>query len=224
MTPEDLAILEADAWFGRIPPARRALLLNEAQLRAIASGARLYSLGDPPNGLWALLDGHIRLKFYPAAGLELFALDFQPGVWFGEVSVLDGLPRANDAIASGPARVLNLPMAAFARAVAATPELYYDLGLLVCQHQREVAGFVARTVASPVGVRLALLLAGSARDGRGTLLMRQEDLAVLVGVSRQTLNRRLKALERKGVIDLAYARITVRDLPALLALGAGGSG
>jgi hypothetical protein len=42
---------------------------------------------------------------------------------------------------------------------------------------------------------------------------------VLVGVSRQTLNRRLNALRREGVLDLAYAEITVRDLPRLLQLG-----
>lgn len=217
MTPDDLAILEADSWFGAIPPDRRALLLAEAQVRSIAPGARLYSIGDAPNGLWALLEGRIRLKFYPAAGLELLALDFQPGVWFGEVSALDGLPRANDAIAFGPARVLHLSMAAFARATAAEPLLYRDLGLLVCRHQREVGGFIAQTVANPVGVRLALLLAGSAQDGRGVLKIRQEDLAVLVGVSRQTLNRHLKAFERKGILDLAYAETTIRDLPRLLA-------
>jgi CRP-like cAMP-binding protein len=217
VTPDDLAILEADSWFGAIPPDRRALLLAEAQVRSIAPGARLYSIGDAPNGLWALLEGRIRLKFYPAAGLELLALDFQPGVWFGEVSALDGLPRANDAIAFGPARVLHLSMAAFARATAAEPLLYRDLGLLVCRHQREVGGFIAQTVANPVGVRLALLLAGSAQDGRGVLKIRQEDLAVLVGVSRQTLNRHLKAFERKGILDLAYAETTIRDLPRLLA-------
>jgi len=48
--------------------------------------------------------------------------------------------------------------------------------------------------------------------------LRQEDLAVLVGVSRQTLNRHLNALEREGIVRLAYAEITVRDLPRLLAL------
>lgn len=222
VTPADLAILEADSWFGQIPPERRALLLEEAQVRSVAAGAVLYAVGDPPNGLWATLDGQVRLKGYPSAGLELLALVLQPGSWFGEVSTLDGLARASDAIAFGAARVIHLPLAAFARAAAATPELYRDVSLLVCRHQRVTLSFIAQTVAQPPRVRLASLLAGASRAGRGVLQIRQEDLATMVGVSRQTLNRHLNALERDGIVALAYAEIAVLDLPRLLALCVGG--
>ena len=218
MTPADLAILEADGWFGQIPLERRALLLNEAQVRSVGAGARLYAAGDPPNGLWAVLEGHVRLKGYPAPGLELLIPILRPGTWFGETSTLDGLPRPTDATAFDPARVLHVTMAAFARAVAAAPKLYHDLGILACLHQRVALGFIANTVGQPVRVRLALILAGQAEDAEAAIRIRQEDLAGLVGVSRQTLNRHLNALEREGLIDLAYARITVRDVARLLAL------
>jgi CRP/FNR family cyclic AMP-dependent transcriptional regulator len=218
MTPADLAILEADGWFGRIPPGRQALLLEEAQLRSVAAGARLYDIGDPPNGLWAVIEGQVGVRGYPAVGRVLLAPIMTPGTWFGEMSTLDGLPRPTDAMAFEAARVLHLSMAGFARAAAAAPQLYHDLGVLACQHQRVALGFIARTVAQPVRVRLAMLIAGSAQGGDGVLKLRQEDLAVLVGVSRQTLNRHLNALEREGIVRLAYAEITVRDLPRLLAL------
>lgn len=218
MTPADLAILQTDGWFGQIPFDRRALLLAEAQTRSVEKGARLYGAGDPPNGLWAVLKGEIRLKGYPAAGLELLAPILRPGTWFGEVSTIDGLPRPTDATAFERARVLHLPMAGFARAAAAAPELYRDLAVLACQHQRVALGFIAQTIAHPVRVRLALILAGQTQDGRDTLNIRQEDLAGMVGVSRQTLNRHLNALAREGVIRLAYAGITVRDRARLLAL------
>lgn len=218
MSPADLAILEADSWFGQIPPQRRALLLSEAQVRTVASDTRLYGAGDLSNGLWAVLEGQVQLKGYPAAGLELLLPILSPGTWFGETSTLDGLPRPTDAIALESARVVHLPMVALARAAAAAPELYRDLGVLACQHQRVALGFIAQTVAHPVRIRLALLLAGQSQDGRAVLKMRQEDLAMLVGVSRQTLNRHLNALERDGVIRLAYAEITVLDLTRLLAI------
>jgi len=219
VTLADLAILEADSWFGQIPSGRRALLLAEAQARSMAAGAQLYGAGDPPNGLWAILEGQVSLKGYPAAGLELLLPILRPGTWFGELSTVDGLPRPTDAIVSEPARVLHVSMGGFARAAAVAPELYRDLAVLVCQHQRLSLGFIAQT-AQPVHVRLALLLAGLTRDGRDVLQIRQDELAVLVGVSRQTLNRRLNALARDGIVGLAYAEITVRDLPRLLAVGA----
>lgn len=218
MTPAELAILEADAWFGQIPLERRKLLLKEVQVQSVAAGARLYRAGDPPNGLWAVVEGEVQLKSYPTAGLEFLAPILRPGTWFGELSTLDGLPRPTDAIAMESARVANVPMAGVARATAATPELYRDLAVLACWHQRIALGFIGQTVAHPPRVRLAILLAGLAEDRRGVLQIRQEDLAVLVGVSRQTLNRHLRTLEREGVLDLAYAEITVRDFPRLLEL------
>ena len=218
MSPADLAILEADGWFGQIPSLRRALLLSEAQVRSVAADTRLYRAGDPSNGLWAVLEGQVQLKGYPAPGLELLLPILEPGTWFGETSTLDGLPRPTDAIAFESARVLHLSEVALARAAAAAPELYRDLGVLSCQHLRVALGFIAQTVAQPVRIRLALLLAGQSQGGRAVLKMRQEDLAMLVGVSRQTLNRHLNALERDGIIRLAYAEITVLSLTRLLAV------
>jgi CRP/FNR family transcriptional regulator, cyclic AMP receptor protein len=218
MTPADLAILEADAWFGQIPLERRLLLLKEAQVRSVATGARLYSAGDLPNGLWVVIEGEVRLKGYPTPGLELLAPILRPGTWFGELSTIDGLPRPTDATAVERARVAHVSMAAVARAAAAAPELYRDLAVLACWHQRIALGFIAQTIAHPVRVRLAMLLAGLAQDRGGVVDIRQEDLAVMVGVSRQTLNRHLNALDREGIVALAYAQITVRDLPRLLAL------
>lgn len=219
MTPADLAILEADGWFGLIPCERRALLLREAQVRSVGCGARLHGAGDPPNGLWAVLEGKVQLKAYPAVGLELPLLILGPGTWFGEASTLDGLPHQIDATAAESARVVHLSEAAVARAATAAPELYRDLGRLACLRQRMVLAFFALTVTHTVRVRLALLLAALSQDGRAVLRMRQEDLAMLIGVSRQTLNRHLGALEREGIIRLAYAEIAVLDLPRLLAIG-----
>lgn len=217
MTLADLATLRADDWFGRIPPERQAVLLEAAEARTVAAGTRLYRAGDGPNGLWAVLEGEVRLKGYPAAGLEFLVPILRPGSWFGETSTLDGLPRPTDAIAIGPARLLHLSMTAVARATAVSPLLYRDLAVLACAHQRTALGFLAQTVAHPVGVRLALLLASLSQEGRRVVVIRQDELATMVGVSRQTLNRRLKALEREGVLSLAYAQIKVLDLARLLA-------
>ncbi|MBV8683530.1 MAG: hypothetical protein JO111_11685 [Caulobacteraceae bacterium] len=49
MTQADLAILEADAWFGQIPSDRRDVLLTEVQVRSVIAGARLNRAGDPLN-------------------------------------------------------------------------------------------------------------------------------------------------------------------------------
>ncbi|MES3107601.1 Crp/Fnr family transcriptional regulator [Sphingomonas aurantiaca] len=222
MAPIDTGRLEADAWFGAVPAARRALLLAQASVRTVAAGTRLYGVGDPPDGLWAVLDGQVRLIGYPAVGAELVVLMMGPGTWFGELSTLDAGPRPHDAIAFGAARVLHIGIEAFRRLAAATPELWWDIALLACAHQRASLAFMMNTLAQPIPVRLARTLAGLARAAAGDgIALRQEDIAAMIGVSRQTLNKALKAMEREGVIALAYARIRVVDAEGLRRLGKG---
>ncbi len=212
----DRALLDADRWFRSLTPERRDALLAEARVRAVPAGALIYAMGDPPNGLWAVIEGQVRLKGHPAvAGAEFLALILRPGTWFGEVSTLDGGPRPHDAAAFGPARVLHVPMAAFHRAADALPALYHDVGRLVCQHQRIALDFITETLSLPPAARVARLLTGRGHEDAGLLHMRQEEIAVMLGMSRQTVNRHLRNLERQGVIALGYGRIAVRDRAAL---------
>lgn len=213
-------MLETDPWFGGISPIRRACLLYEARIEALASGARIYAACDPPNGLWAVLEGQVRLTSLSANGAELLALIVRPGTWFGELSTLDGHPRPHDATAFGAARLLHVPMAAFARAAAAHPELYRDLGLLVCAHQRTALRFIAHSIGQSVRARLAQALLRASQAGEGPVAIRQEDLAAVVGTARQTLNRHLKGFERAGLVAIAYARVGIRDPAGLRAIAA----
>lgn len=226
MDTADKALLEADDWFGALPAERRKLLLDNGRPRSFGSGELIYAIGEPPNGLWAVVSGQVRLKGYPAAGLEFLALILRPGTWFGEVSTLDGGPRPHDAVAFGPTRMLHVPMAAFRRLAQAEPGFHRDLGLLVCRHQRVALDFIAQTVAVPLQVRLARLLSGHTREpGQAqevgqALNVRQEDLAVMLSVARQTLNKHLQVLAQAGVIGLAYAQIRVLDPGRLAKLAA----
>jgi CRP-like cAMP-binding protein len=221
VTVIDRALLDTDRWFGSLTPERRDALIAEARVRTVPAGGLIYGIGDAPNGLWAVIEGQVRLKGYPAAGAEFLALILRPGTWFGEVSTLDGGPRPHDAAAFGAARVLHVPMAAFQRAAARLPVLYHDVGRLVCQHQRIALDFIAEALSLPVPARLAKLLLGRLDDADGTFHVRQEEVAVMLGVSRQTANRHLRSLAQQGAIRLAYARIAVVDRAVLRALAGG---
>lgn len=220
MQAADRAILDADDWFASLPVDRRDRLLNVARSRTVASGTLAYALGDPPNGLWAVVQGQVRLIGYPAPGLEFLALILRPGTWFGEVSTIDGGPRPHEAVAFGETRLLHVPTPAFHRLAAEVPALYHDLGRLVCQHQRVALDFIGQTVALPLGVRIARLLLSRADDDGGVLHLRQEDIAGMLSVSRQTLNRHLGTLADAGMIERAYARIRICD-PVRLGVLAG---
>ncbi len=223
MTSVPHAVPDAIPWFSTLHPVRQAALLERARPSTVAAGARVYGLGDPPDGLWSVVEGEVRLVSYPAIGLESVAMIVGPGSWFGELSVVDGGPRPHDAVAVRPTRLLHVPLAAFERVAEAHPILYRDLGVLVCGRQRAALTFMAQSIAQPVSVRLARVLGTAARAaGPDALRMRQEDLAAMIGVSRQTINKELKRLERAGVIELSYGKIAVREPQALRAFGQDG--
>ena len=216
LTVEQTARMDADPWFGALPGERRRLLLAEAIPVRVQSGTRLYGAGDDPNGLWAVVEGQVRLVAYPASGAEILIRLLGPGVWCGELSTLDGGPRPHDAIAAGPGLAINVSPAAFSRLAEREPALWRDIALLGCVHQREALGFIGRQITQPAPVRLAeALRAACCHAGGSATTLRQAELAAAVGVSRQTLNRHLKALERRGLVQVHYARIEILDLEGL---------
>lgn len=220
MTPGDLDILNGDSWFGALPETRREALLAHIQIRDVANGTRLYHVGDPPNGLHAVIDGEVRLICYPAAGTELLAMLVRPGRWFGELSVIDRRPRPHDAIATRRARIAQIGMAAIDQLTAAAPELWRDIAMLGCAHQRLALGDVRRSRAQSSVARLAGLLIDTfdgTREDR-SIRIKQEDLAAIVGVSRQRLNRLLAAFAGDGLIRTVYGGVTVLDTARLRTL------
>ena len=222
-TPAQTALMLRDPWFGAIPEPRRAVLLGAAMVVTRPDGARVYATGDPPNGLWGVIEGRVRLLDYPVAGAEVLVQSLGPGAWFGELSTLDGGPRPQDAVASGRTALLHLPDAVYQRLAEELPVLHHDLALLACAHQRAALAFIGQRVVQALPARVAAALLGVAQDvGRAPLAIRQSELALMVGVSRQTLNRQLKAFEGGGLIRTHYARIEILDAEGLRRLAGAG--
>ena len=216
-------ILGSDAWLGALPADTRAALLGAARIRTVDNGAAVYRAGDPGDGLHAVLEGEVRLIGHSESGRHLVYLILRPGDWFGEMSVLDGKPRFHDAIAFGPSVVLHVDSTRVDAIGAGHPRFDRAIGALTCQHQRAALAFVEQTLTASTEARLAFILSEMAgRYGRpvGTdveidLRLSQEDLAALVGVSRQSLAALLGRLRRERVIETGYARLVVLDLDAL---------
>ena len=198
-------------------------MLAAARIRAVGDGAAVYRAGDPGDGLHAVLQGEVRLIGHSETGRRLVYLILRPGDWFGEMSVLDGKPRLHDAIAFGPSTVLHVDSARIDAIAADHPRFDRAIGALTCQHQRAALSFVERTLTASTEARLAFILTEMAgRHGRAVetgveidLRLSQEDLAALVGVSRQSLAALLGRLRRERVIETRYARLVVLDLKAL---------
>lgn len=220
---DQIDILHSDSWFSALPGAQREGLVARGYRHALTDGAHVYRIGDPPNGLHAVVSGQVRLISYPTVGQALVNMIVKPGRWFGELSVIDGKERPHDAMASGPAEILSVPMDAIATLASAMPDLWRGLALLNCVHHRLGMREAGQIQAAPALARLARFLAGGGKSA-GSLRMTQDELARVVGVSRQRTNGLLRLLAERRLVDIGYGRIDRVDRDGLLALAESATG
>ncbi len=91
--------LAAGHWFSHLPGAFQHSLLAHARLRLLTAGQCLFKRGDPPCGLYAVLDGSLRISAVNEQGKEALLSLVESPYWFGEICLFDGLPRTHDACA-----------------------------------------------------------------------------------------------------------------------------
>ena len=215
-------------WFSHLPASFQHSLLAHARLRQLAPGQYLFKRGDPPCGLYAVLEGAVRVSAVNAQGKEAVLSLVETPYWFGEICLFDGLPRTHDALAMGPCTLLQVPQAAMLTILDTCPVYWRDVALLMSHKLRLSLINIEHMSLMPASARLAhrlLMIAegyGEIAQARRVLQLPQEDLAAMLGLSRQTTNSLLKALQQQGLIGLSYAAIEVLDLQGLrLAAGAG---
>lgn len=223
-TPNDYRqLLETGRWFKKLPERFKDALLAAGALRTLARGERLFSRGDPPGGIYAVLDGAVAVSGVAEGGKEALLIISEPPSWFGEIAVFDGRPRTHDAAADGgTALLLWVPQDALVELLASEPTWWRELALLMASKLRLAFLAMEENALYPAATRLARRLVMIAeRYGEWqhvtsrVLDVRQEQLAMMLSISRQTANQVLKDLEADGVIALSYGEIEIRDLDAL---------
>ena len=215
-----LGQLSQGHWFAALPQALRHTLLDMAQVQRLDAGQRLFRRGDKPSGLYAVVEGAMRVGAVSETGKEALLTLVEPPYWFGEISLFDGLPRTHDAFADSASTLLLLPQAGLLALLEREPQHWRDFALLM-SHKLRLA-FIALEDMSllPAAPRLArrlLLIAENYGESepRRVLQLAQEQLALMLGLSRQTTNQILKELEARGALRLTYGEIEILDLDCL---------
>jgi CRP/FNR family transcriptional regulator, cyclic AMP receptor protein len=209
-------------WFQQIPEELRARLLDAAVVRRLSSGQRLFSRGDRPCGLYCVVEGAVRISGVSESGKEALLMLMEPPNWFGEISLIDGQPRTHDAVAEGATRVLQVPQAALKTMLAQEPRYWRDFALLMSHKLRLMFIALEELSLLPAPARLARRLLmitegyGNLREGpRRVIDVSQEQLALMLAISRQTTNLILKELEAGGAVRLTYGKIELLSLEKL---------
>lgn len=200
------------AWFEDIPESARSAVAELGRLRWFSAHQPVFRQGDTCDGLYAVLQGQVKLTSYSAEGARFLMLIARPGDWFGEVSVLDGNPRQQDAVTERRSLVCHFPDADLKRATKQHPELWRALGRLCAAHQRAAMLYIMNLVSlTPSGRVAATLLSLHNKTTSHQIRATQEEISAAVGLSRQTVSAILGRMQTGGLIRLGYGSIMILD-------------
>jgi CRP/FNR family cyclic AMP-dependent transcriptional regulator len=226
LTIDERHNIDTGPWFSTLSPALRAAILARANVRRLADGAPLAAKGSPAEDWTGVAKGAVRVSSVSLSGKQVSLTYVEPGTWFGDIALFDGLPRTHDAHAHGPTTLLIVRKADFKELLSQHVELYDALLRLNCRRLRLMFNLIEDLNTKPLAARLAkqlLLLAKSYGIEQGEeirigLQLAQEDLAQLLGASRQRVNQELKELERSGVLRVEPTRLVVLSREKLMAI------
>lgn len=212
------ALLEGmsrNGWFGALPGELGLQMIARAELVRLRPGEMLFRQGDAPTGLYGLVSGTLKMSSLREDGREAILAVLETGIWFGEISLIDDLPRTHNATAIGPVEVLVLPRSAF-DALMARADFARAVAQLMAGRIRLLYGIVEdatlRSTRARIARRLLLMARGDVTLSplkRPRVPVSQEGLAMMLGISRQTLSKELRLLSEQGAIVLGYGYIEV---------------
>ena len=221
-TPDIHSTLAEGLWFSRIPSQLQQSLVDCGKIQSLQRGETLFRRGDPPCGLYAIIDGALRISMLSEEGKEAILTFIDPPNWIGEVSLVDGQPRTHDAIAETDCTLLHVPQPALDALLEQSPAFWRCFGQLLSQKLRFTFYAIEDYALLPAPQRLIRRLAMMAEgygnrtsDTPQTIRLQQEQLGRMLSISRQTTNQILKELEAGGLLRLVYGGIEILDFQGL---------
>ena len=227
LTIEEREAINSGRWFSTLSPSLRHDILRCAYVKRYQNGMLICARGDPPEEWIACAKGAVRVSSTSISGKQVTLTYVEPGIWFGDVSIFDGDRRTHDAYAHGECPVLCVSSAALMKILSQHTELYEAMLRLHARRIRQLYGLVEDLNTLPLRARLAKQLLhlvrsygvadlSNTKDMRISLHLAQEELAQLLGASRQRVNQELKTMEREQSIRIEPGGLIVRSSEALM--------
>ncbi len=173
---------------------------------------------DPGDSLFVVSRGKVKVVLYGGSGREVILSMFKPGDFFGEMSLLDNQPRSANVIAVEDSTLLVLERRAFAEHLEHHPRTALHVLAEMSRRLRRADSIIGNLALLDVFGRVARFLRELARsegesvDGNVVIRQRptQQEIASMIGTSRETVSRALSEFQRRGFLELAGRKIMLR--------------
>src|SRR5277367_3006700 len=217
-------LFEGHALFGKLPPDDLDALLLHARVEHYPAGREIFAKGSPGRSMMAILKGSVRISAPSPAGPDIVLAMLRAGEVFGEIALLDGEDRTADATAISDCDLLVLDHRDFVPFLERRADLCILLLRLLCQRLRQTDRVVEEAMFGRLDGRIAKALirladgAPAAGSGGVALRITQQELAGMVGATRESVNKQLHVWQTAGVLRLGKRLIVIPDIDAIEAL------
>ena len=227
LNAEEREAINNGRWFSSLSPALRHDILRCAFVKRYKDGELISARGDAPEEWISCARGAIRVSSTSITGRQITLTYIEPGLWVGDVAIFDGERRTHDSYAHGDSTLLCVSRFDLRKILNQHVELYEALLRLNARRIRQLFGLVEDLNTLPLRARLAKQLLhlmrsygvpslSNSQEVRIGLQLAQEELAQLLGASRQRVNQELKSMEREEAIRVEAAGLVVRNRSILL--------
>jgi CRP/FNR family cyclic AMP-dependent transcriptional regulator len=218
LPPPAVRFLQMQPWYGRLPEAARAHLAGSVATQQAQKGDVLLRAGESVDGWYAVLHGLVKLQTQSPEGRRQAFLGIPAGEWFGEGSVLKDEQRRYDVIALRDSELLCLPRAEFDQLRSSSIDFCNVLIEHLNMRLGQAMAIIETTRLRSPHQRIAMYLGPQLWRGSRRMSLSQEELGILAGLSRQTVNAVLKDFERKKLVSVEFGRVDIVDEAGLQAV------
>jgi len=224
-----LSVLRKHPIFCDLEPEALDQLCRYAKHTSLKRGATICSKGDPGNSLFAVISGTVKISISSPEGRNAILNLIGPGEVFGDIAVLDGHERTADATANTNCELYVIDRRDFLPFVRSQPALAMKFIELLCGRLRRTSEQVEQLILQDLPGRLASALLGltgkRALDPESqTIAITQQEISEMVGMTRESINKQLRAWAARNWVRLEHGAIVVLDANSLRELAEAGSG
>ena len=204
--------------------AQRERLLSVAHMRHVKKKREVFQAGDETDGLYLIDDGLVQITLASPNDKGMVVNRYGPGDIFGEMGVLDNLPRSANAVAVEDTNLRFIRSSAFLDYLRQEPDVSIIVMRLLTQRLRRTSSSLADALFLGLEPRLAkALLELAATHGIDTprgrqisIVMSQYEIGQTIAFSRESTNKTLKKWQEKGLVTHQDGIVTIHDPERLL--------
>lgn len=212
--------LASAAWFRGLTPEERQRVERETFSRIYPKGSYIFHIGEVVDYWMGIVDGLAKMTIVLSDGAATSFVAVGPGSWFGEGTVIKRVPREYDGVALRNSELAFMPRATFMWLLERNLAFNHFIIDQLNERLWQFVGLAQRDRLLDPNARVALSLASLFNPQlspgiESALVISQEEIAELAGLSRQRTNEALKFLSERGLLRIERVGITILDLKGL---------